>query len=210
MSPFLNMDLSVSCIILSAGSSRRMGRPKALLTVQKKTFIEKIISGYLEIGCSPIIIVLGEHREAVQAVVDSLPVEIRLNPDPQRGPLSSLQIGLRSLPSDCGGFFFAPVDHPLVKADTLKAMGRRWNGDPSLAVRPQFEGRNGHPVLMGRDWIEPLLALPADATVRHLLHRRRRHLVDLPVSDPGVLINVDTPEDYADFLKSLNPAESRA
>ena len=187
---------NTASIILAAGDSTRMGRPKALLPYQGKTFLNKLVDDFEQIGCQPIVIILGKAAPQIQPQLKGYDVSIEINHHPEKGPLSSLQIGLQCLPPNCPGFFFCPVDHPAVKIKTLKNMLLAWKGSPKNVIRPSFQGRRGHPVLLGRDWIEIVRVLPLSSNMRELLCQRIENVIDLPVSDPGILTNVDTPSDY--------------
>ena len=191
---------SLAAVILAAGESKRMGRPKALLPLGDKTFVEKLIFDYHQVGCRPVIVVLGNSADRIRPTIENLDILIQINPDPQGGLLSSLQIGLDAIPSQCTGFFFCLVDHPAISVETLQRMIKEWHRNTELAVRPRFENRGGHPVLMGCKWIEPILALPHSSNMRRLLHEKVSEVIDLPVSDPGILIDIDTPADYQRFL----------
>lgn len=196
----LQISDSIACIILAAGDSTRMGRTKALLHYRGKTFIEKLIDDYRTVGCHPIIVILGKDADQVNTLLEGSDLEVQINPHPENGLLSSLQIGLKSLPANCAGAFFSPVDHPAVRIETLQMMLKEWGRRGEKAVRPRFRGRGGHPALLGRGWIEEVPTLPLSSSVRTLLHQRSSDIIEFPVSDPGILIDVDTPEDYQRLL----------
>ena len=191
----------VACIILAAGASQRMGRPKALLPYKGTTFMGKLISDYRRVTCQPIAVVLGVRAHQIRPFAEEAGVLIGINPHPEQGLLSSLKIGIKTLPSDCPGFFFCPVDHPAVELKTLRAMLRSWKGNRRRAIRPRYRDRGGHPVLMGSEWINIVLQAPPSSNVRDLLRRHHEHVVEFPVSDAGILLNVDTQSDYERLLK---------
>lgn len=204
MGGHLQKSPAVASIILAAGNSSRMRRPKALLPYRGKTFLLKLIEDFEGIGCRPILIILGKDQEKIKPILSKKSVILLHNPHPENGPLSSLQIALRSLPIECEGFFFCPVDHPAVKRETLKLLLSKWRKNPVKALRPKFGDRRGHPVIMGSNWIEEIMWLPLSSNMRELLQKRSKEVVDLAVDDPGILLNVDTPEDYARLSNVLN------
>ncbi|TKJ41534.1 hypothetical protein CEE37_02935 [candidate division LCP-89 bacterium B3_LCP] len=190
----------IASIILSAGDSRRMGQPKALLPYNGNCFLDKIISDYSSLSCQPIIVVLGKDVDLIESGLQDQLHKVMINSRPELGPLSSLKVGLSGLLPENEGCFFHPVDHPVVKVETLKNVITAWNTNPAKAVRPRYNRRGGHPVLIGSEWIQPILDLPPQANMRDLMHSRSEDVIELEVSDPGVILNIDTPEQYHELL----------
>jgi molybdenum cofactor cytidylyltransferase len=122
------------------------------------------------------------------------------NPYPSAGPVSSLQAGIRALPEDVSAVLFSPVDHPLFSTTTVKQLIAGFLETDAPLVVPAFDGWRGHPVLFHRDLFPELLEedLPEGArtVVRRYLHAR----LQLPVNDPGILADIDTPEDYRRYF----------
>jgi len=191
----------VAAIILTAGDSERMDRPKALLPFRGTTFLSRIVQCYQRLACRQIIVVAGEHFAPIGALLRSSRATLIHNPDPDRGPLSSVQLALPVLSRDCAGFFIHPVDHPAVKPVTLRSMLEAWAGDPAMAVKPIYKDCGGHPMLLGRDWIGKLTQLPFTSSLRELLRQNGDKVLRLPVNDPGVLLNINEPADYARLFK---------
>ena len=94
------------------------------------------------------------------------------------------------------------VDRPPASADTLKILRAAFEGAPSeiWAVVPEYNGRHGHPFLAGREMIEAFLKAPATPTARDVEHQQQNHISYVPVDDPHVTMNVNTPADYAALL----------
>jgi len=183
---------TVACLVPAAGASRRMGHPKPLLPYGGSTFLDRVLDLYRRQGCAPLVVILSEAFTG-PLPPDAVPV---INPAPERGMLSSLQEGLAALPRSCRGFFIHPVDHPAVASATLEALLTAWADHPESAVKPVYQGRGGHPLLLGTDWIPRLLEAPAEATLRRILEAHPRSLLRLEVEDSGVLVNVNCPDDY--------------
>lgn len=202
-------------IVLSAGDSRRMGRPKAGLDYGGQTFLARAVHALADGGVAPLVVVAGRHREAVAAALPAdLPVELLHNPEPDRGQLSSLKIALlhlQSLAAPLAGAAMTLVDHPAVRGETvaklLAAVGGR-DDDARIAV-PRFGDRRGHPVVFARDVWSEILATPDDLGARAVVRRVPERVRIVDVDDPGVLVDVDTPDDLARAIAGASTTEPR-
>ncbi len=165
-----------------------MGRPKALLQVDGTTFAGKLALTFSTI-CSPVILVTGAMHK-----IDAPPaVEIH-NPHWREGQLRSLQAGLRAVPVDTLAFF-APVDCPLFRPETVAGLWAAYDGEATFAI-PRSAGRRGHPVLASLRAIAEILALGRGAQARDVVHRHRDTTLYVDVDDEGIFADFDTPEDY--------------
>jgi molybdenum cofactor cytidylyltransferase len=181
-------------IILAAGASRRMGTPKALLDWEGRTFLDHLIDTYSD-ACNPVIVVLGHHAAAIRAVARDLHrAQVVENLDPERGMLSSLQCGLRMLP-EAPGFLFTPVDQPAVPSTVARDLAALIGEGARIAI-PRYEGKRGHPVACAWGLKEEFLTLPADGQPRDVIQRHDADIRYLEVAEPGVVADVDYPEDY--------------
>ena len=180
----------IAGLILAGGASRRMGRPKALLEFQDETFIGRLQRIFLA-HTEPLVIVLGHDQGAIQSALDPR-VRQAINPDPERGMLSSLQAGLLLL-NDAERVLFLPLDYPAIQIDTV---ARLCAAPLANITMPRFEGRRGHPVLISQEVVKQLLALPPGAAARDLIRSQNATVQYVDVNDPAILMDVDTPEDY--------------
>jgi len=186
-----------AAIILAAGASSRMGRPKPLLHLNGETFLDRLIGRFSAI-CSPVIVVLGYDAARIRAGIRNAgDAKFVVNPAPERGMLSSLQSGLRSLPWDADAVLFTPADLPAIQSTTIAAVAAQ---DVATIAIPRCGGRNGHPVRISQAIVAELLALPEDAQARDVLHRHRAETLFLEIGDPGILHDVDTPADYETLI----------
>jgi CTP:molybdopterin cytidylyltransferase MocA len=187
-------------IILAAGASSRMGRPKALLDYRGEKFIERLVRVF-SLVCQPVIVALGYHAEAIRPYIGAATAAV--NPAPERGQLSSLKIALALLPGPCTGFLFSQVDSPAVREDTLEKLVAAFETRAAgiVFVVPQINGKHGHPVLAAREIAEEILALPPDATAREVIHGHIRQTIYIDVDDPGILTDIDTPQAYENLLQ---------
>lgn len=189
-------------IILAAGRSSRMGRPKALLPLRGQTFLAAVSNAFLE-AFEPVVVVLGHDADEIEtkAGLDER-VQVVRNPDYDRGMLSSLQCGIAALPREIKAAAFTLVDHPAVQAATLRALADHFRNCGAEVVLPRYQAERGHPVIIKRSILDELAALPADASPKAVLRARRTEASFLDVEDPGVVADIDTPQDYQRLLDS--------
>ena len=184
----------VGAIVLAAGESRRMGRLKALLPLEGRTFLEVLIGRLSEAGVGPIVLVLGSAAEEIQSAVKLSLTRVVRNPDPTRGQLSSILCGLEALASDdLDGIFIAPVDTPRVRLETLRRMLEAFPGRP--LVVPVYRGRRGHPALFASSLFPALRQAPSEIGARAVVHDQADRL-ELETDDPAVVEDFDRPEDF--------------
>lgn len=187
----------IVAIVLSAGESSRMGSPKALLSVAGKSFIERVISALRATGVGKIIVVLGHQPEPIRARIEGLGVEIVINKDYQRGQLSSLIAGLKSLEGqEVDGALVHLVDHPFLDPSTIDRMIDLFYRSNKLIVLPRYRGRRGHPVLFSSRLFAELMSAPLDQGAKSVVHAHRDETLELETENEGVIIDIDTPEEY--------------
>lgn len=198
---------SFAGVILAAGSSTRMGRDKALLPWRNGTFLSAAIR-MLQPVTELVIVVAGANAPALSPIVDVHAAFIAINPDPQRGQFSSLQVGLQEvLNRGRDAAIITLVDRPAAEAETVRQIKAAFLSadDSTWAVVPDFGGKHGHPFVIGREMIEAFLRAPGGSTAREIEHANQQHIRYVPVSDPLVAANVDTPEDF-ERIRTGTPA----
>jgi molybdenum cofactor cytidylyltransferase len=149
-----------------------------------------------------VIAVLGYHAEAIRAQSFGK-VEFVVNPDPERGQLSSLQTGLAAVPQDVEGFLFTPVDSPAIRETTLKQLVVRFqNKKPQTQfVIPRYEGQRGHPVFAAPSLLAEFLALPLTAQAKDIVHAYVARTEYVDVGDPGILADIDDRAAYRELME---------
>jgi molybdenum cofactor cytidylyltransferase len=182
----------ISAIILAAGKSERMGRPKALLRFRGRTFLENILDAVAGSSLRNTVVVVGHHRDEITARLN-LP-NLVFNPDYEQGMVTSFQAGIRALSRDSSGAVLFLVDHPVVESSTIDALVASFGRN--RIVVPVFKGRRGHPVLFASEVLEEILALPPSQGANIVVRRDPGRIVELAVDSPGILVDVDTPEDF--------------
>lgn len=190
----------IAGVILSGGASRRMGTPKALLQFQGETFLDRLIR-VLGRFSDPMVVVVGQHADQIQLGIERAgEVRFAVNPDPERGMLSSLQCGLALVPVDAAAAMFLPVDHPNIESETVRLLAERFRRDRAPVTVPTYLGEHGHPVCISRAIVDELLALPAEAKASDVIHRHVPRTSYLEVIDPAVVTDIDDPAAYAGLL----------
>jgi len=186
---------SVTGIILAAGASRRLGRPKQLLEFQGKPLLQHAIDNARASRLDQIVLVLGANRDRVEEAVDSAGLRIVENPDFAAGQSTSLIAGVNAVDADVAGVLFLLGDQPGVTSQTIDAELAAFDGDPAAIVMTSWRGKPSHPVLLGRGYFGALRGLTGDTGARPIIAgaRDRVRLVD---SDRPVPRDVDTEDDY--------------
>jgi molybdenum cofactor cytidylyltransferase len=187
----------IAGLILAAGESTRMGTPKATLAYRGRTFLELIAQTLREGGLERIVVVLGHQAEDIQRQVKLETAQVVINPDYRSGQTSSLQAGLRALIADeLDAVILCLVDYPAVSAETVRRIVATFRQCGAPVVIPTYQGRRGHPVLIGRQVFEELLGLACDTGADSVVRRYRPATQFVEVEDEGIVVDVDDPESY--------------
>ena len=197
----------ITAIVLAAGKSERIGRPKPLLpTSDGIPFLAAILDTMTSTAVDEVRVVVGHAAEQVIDLGGLVRHVIVHNRDFERGMLSSVQEGVRALPSGTTAFLIWPVDHPLVQADTVERIIAAWKERNAPVVVPVYQGKRGHPTLFSAKLGAELLRAPAEEGARAVVHAHEKQLVEVEVDDPGILTDIDTPQAYRKaFGRDLAP-----
>jgi molybdenum cofactor cytidylyltransferase len=189
----------IDAILLAAGESRRMGFPKPLLSLGPgaDTFITRTLRLILP-TVERVVVVLGAHADRIRAAI---PAEARItiveNPNYLDGQLSSLKIGLGALAPETSAAMVHLADHPMVAGGTYLAVAETYRRTRGPIVIARHAGRRGHPAIFDRSIFSELLAAPLSEGARVVVNATPSRIVYTDVDDPGVALDLDTPEDLA-------------
>ncbi len=196
---------SFAGVVLAAGASSRMGRDKALLPWRGGTFLSAAIRA-LQPLTDLVIVVVGANAGELEPIINANAGFLVLNPHPEQGQFSSLKIGLQEvLNRGRDAAIITLVDRPAAAVATIEHLKNEFLSadERTWAVVPEYAGKHGHPIVIGRELIGAFLDAPDSSSAREVEHSLQEHIRYLPVDDPLVAANVDTPEDFAKLTSGL-------
>ena len=193
----------IVAVVLSAGESSRMGRPKALLPIDGQTFIERIVAALKQTKVGKIIVILGHNARELQSKISHLPVEILINTDYKLGQLSSLQLAVRNLQPDldCDGMLVHLVDHPYLAPALVEEMIRRFYETRKRIIVPIFHGKRGHPVIFSNALFDEILSAPMEEGAKAVVNAHRAETLEIETAEEGIAGDIDTPELYQQHVR---------
>jgi len=192
----------INAIILSAGESKRMGQPKPLLRFDDKTFLEHIISVLQFSNVDRITVVLGADAEIIEKSVDLSGTHLLLNKDYKKGQLSSLLTAINNLLEETEAVLVCLVDHPFITAEIVNQIVKTFKERKSPIIVPVYQKKRGHPALFSKSLFKELLEAPEDKGARYVVYSNEEKVFELETSEKGILIGINTPEDYQIYFGS--------
>lgn len=186
----------ISAIILAGGLSSRMGSPKQLLKLENRTFINIVTQNVLASKVDEVIVVTGYKNEEVSNEISGLPVKVIYNPDYSQGQWTSLAAGVRAVNPKTEAWLVFMCDQPLITHDINDYLIRKYKESKCLALRPTYQGRPGHPVILSGQLLNRFKTELGDEGARSLLAALGSDMLELPVQDEAVILDIDTLESY--------------
>jgi len=201
---------SIAPIILAAGDSTRMGYPKALLPLGDDIFITRILSVLQRAGLARPVIILGKAATRIKERIQNWSAEIRINPDPDRGQLSSIQIAMSSIGPEFDSCLIWPVDQPAVSEDLVCHLTQLFVDSGSLITFPKFGNRKGHPAIFHRSLFREFMDAPLEEGPKKILLLHEQQTATLSTEESAAVQDIDTPEEYEALTgESLKSALAR-
>jgi molybdenum cofactor cytidylyltransferase len=194
------MELRVSAVLLAAGSSKRMGQPKLLLPLGDKPVIKHCIDTLSAAGIGDIVAVVSMSGNGIREVLRDSPAVLAMNRIPGSDMAESVRTGLRELKGSPSGVLVCLSDHPLVSSATIKSITQQHQKTPDSILIPSYQGKRGHPTLFPNAIISGLLS-GSNRTLRDIIRDNTHRVRTIDVNDEGVVLDMDTEEDYHEILQ---------
>ena len=191
----------ISAIVLAAGTSSRMGEPKQMLKLGPTTLFQAVLDKVVRSRVNEVIVVLGSSADEIIRRSTLGRAKVVINGDFVEGMSSSLRAGLRALNPESKAVLVVLADQPLLSEKTLNVMIEDYVRTRSPILAPKFRARRGNPVLFDRSLFSELQSLTGDRGAKSVVERHPDLLLEVPVEDEGVVLDIDTREDY-DRVKS--------
>lgn len=194
------MEFFVSALLLAAGKSSRMGRTKQLLQLGSKTVIRHCLDPLFTAGITNITVVINSKGQEISVELRGIPVIIVKNDSLNCEMAESVMTGLRSLGRASSGVLVCLTDHPLVQTATIKKLINEHRLNPDNIVIPAYLGKRGHPTLFPFAIINEIFG---GITLRDIIRKDEHRVRILNVDDEGVIIDIDTEEDYRTIVNKI-------
>ena len=186
----------ISGILLAAGESRRMGKPKLLLPWKQATIIEEVVDGYLKSTLSELIVVVGENKKSIKEVLQAKPVRIVENPLYRQGMSTSIRAGVLAASIETEGYCIGLGDQPLITTKVIDLLITSFLKDRTGIAVLSHQGKRGHPVIFSAAFREALCSLNGDLGGRTLIEQYPSEVRYVEAGSKSIFLDIDTPEDY--------------
>ncbi len=191
----------IAAVVLAAGEASRFGGPKLVMPFACSTIIGCVVSALEEAGVSPIVVVAAAGSQDLVKALTGHTVQLIYNPDPARGMLSSLQVGLAALPIGLARVLVALGDQPRIGAADIKRLLDEQKITGKGIVLPTHEGKRGHPVLFHARYRDEIMSLPVTKTLREVVHAHADDIAEVAFPSDAFIRDIDTREQYEDELR---------
>jgi len=187
---------SIAPVVLAAGNSKRMGYPKALLPLGEEIFLTRILRILREAGFARPRLILGREAALIKSYIGDYPADIHVNPDPDRGQLSSIQLGISGLPEKFEAAMLWPVDQPAISLEMTRRLIELFiTKDCRIAV-PFHDGKRGHPAIFHRTLFYEFMNAPMEKGAKGIISRHESETCFLLTDESAAFTDIDTPSDY--------------
>lgn len=193
----------ISAVILAAGKSTRLGLSKQLLEINGRTMVEHVIKNVCGSNVDETIVVLGFMADKIIDKTRSYNVKIVLNKDYKSGMSTSLRAGLKAVNKKSCAVIFVLADQPLVNTSIINKLVSGYERKKPLIVVPTYKGKRGNPTLIDRTLFKEIERISGDVGARSLIEKYRKNVEEIEMDSLGVLIDIDTAEEFKLIKKHL-------
>ncbi len=186
----------ICALVLAAGQSRRMGTQKLLLPWKGQPLIVHVVDELLRSPVDQVFVVINEQGKQIREAIAGRRVHFVTNADAEGEMLSSVRCGLIAMPEQCAAVLVALGDQPSITADVVGKLVRARQTTGRGIVVPTYRGRRGHPLLLAMHYRDEILTRYEDVGLRGLLRAHPEDVLGVEVATPGILEDMDVPEDY--------------
>jgi len=187
---------SIIPVILAAGNSTRMGYPKALLPLGEELFLTRILRILRESGFERPRLILGQDATLIKSRIGDYPADILVNPDPNRGQLSSIQLGISGLSEKFEAAMLWPVDQPAVSVEMTRSLIELFTTKDCRIAVPISGGKRGHPAIFHRTLFYEFMEAPMEKGAKGIISRHETETCFLSTDESAAFTDIDTPSDY--------------
>lgn len=200
--------MSITGIVLAAGRSARLGRPKQLLPLGGRPLLAHTLAHAAASGLDEIILVLGHEAATIAGAVGDHGQRTVVNSDFAAGQSTSLRAGLAALSPETEAVLFLLGDQPTVTPEVIDAILAAYRADPAPIVAPLYGGERGHPLLFDRGLIPELTHVTGDEGARAIVRAHAAEVLLVPVPGAAPPQDVDTEADYERLLAAWPAART--
>ncbi|MBM3285111.1 MAG: nucleotidyltransferase family protein [Candidatus Aminicenantes bacterium] len=195
-------------VLLAAGESRRMGEPKLLLPYGEKTILEAVLQNAVASRVDRVLVVLGSRWRRIKNLIREYDVETVINPRFRQGMLTSIQRGIAVLPDACRAAVVVLADQPAIPTEIIDGLIRVYRQKKKGLIVPVYRKKRGHPLLVDLKYRQEISLLEPSFGLRQLLRRHPEDILEVRVSTPSILRDIDDPAAYAKAILKEGRPES--
>jgi molybdenum cofactor cytidylyltransferase len=192
----------IEAVILAAGESRRMGKPKLLLPFGEKTIIEAVATNVIRSKADQALVVLGADSEKIKEKIKDIPLRTTVNPHYKKGMLSSVQWGFNTVLEGIRGVLVCLGDQPSIPSYVMDKVIDSFKASKKGIVIPTFQKNRGHPVLIDVKYRKEIDNLSPDIGLRGVVYNHPEDTIEVEVDTPAILRDIDSPDDYREEAKN--------
>lgn len=187
----------ISAILLAAGKSTRMGKPKQLMPFGESTILEQTVDNFLGSEVGEVIVVIGHKAEEVREILAAKPVKLVVNPDYEQGMSTSIIIGLKAVDNQAEAIMLALGDQPLIDSRTINQVIDEFDKQGKGVAVPTYQGKRGHPVIFDMKYKGELLKISGDIGGKEIIRKHLDDVIEVAVRSEGICIDIDTADSYS-------------